>query len=435
MATLTERPGTQGEAKKPGLKLGNTFSSFKIYNFRLNWTGQLISQMGTWMQTVGQAWLVLQLTNSPVALATVTALGTLPVLCSTLFAGVLADRFNKRKLLMTTNCIYLVQSSTLAILTLSGHIQLWEIYLLAFIMGCISALDQPSRQSFGMELVGRENIVNAVGLQSAQFNGARLLGPAVAGVLIANWGVAICFSLNAVSYVAALAALLLMRTDQFYSVPAKRAGIRMIGDLVEGIKFLWHTPSLMVIVIVLGGIGTFGYNTGTVIPLLAEDFLHSGSTGYGFLLGSLGAGAVLAGLGMAFLGRSSHGLLLRAGGAYCVMYLAVAFTPWFPVAVVLWVALGAAIQALMSSGNTLLQLGTPDHLRGRVMSVYGLLMFGSTPIGAVFTGVLAQSIGISLTVAIEAALCLTAFGSGLLYYLHKSGTHTAPMRTPLGGSG
>lgn len=406
--TTTEAP------TKSGLDLGRTFSSFKVYNFRLYWCGQLVSQSGTWMQSVGQAWLVLQITHSALALATVAALQALPILCGTLFAGVVVDRLPKRRVLVATQILFLAQSSTLATLTVTGRIQLWEIYVLAVIMGCIGAFDNPARQAMAMELVGREHLVNAVGLNSAQFNGARLVGPAIAGFLIAAWGVPICFILNAISYLSALVSLLLLRSREFHAMPPRRRG-NMLVEFGEGMRFLWRRPPLMVVVIVLGGLGTFGWNTGTVIPLLAEDSLHAGSTGYGILLGSLGAGCLLAGLGMAFHGRSSQRLLLTAGGLCIVLLLLVAYVPWFAVAMLLFVLLGAGMQAMMASGSSLLQLGAPDHLRGRVMSVYTLLMFGSTPIGALITGFLAQAIGINLTVAIEAGLCLVFYGLALLY--------------------
>jgi len=367
------------------------------------------------MQAVGQAWLVLELTNSPFALATVTALQQGPVLFSSLFAGVVVDRLPKRRIMFVTQSLFLAQSSTLAVLTITHHIQLWQIYILAFTMGCINVFDNPSQQAFVMELVGREHIVNAVGLNSAQFNGARLLGPAIGGLLIARWDVGVCFSLNAISYVSALLALGLLRSREFQAVPPKRRREGVFTELGEGMRFIWNSPSSMVVVIVLAGIGTFGYNTGTVIPLLAEYSLHAGSRGYGFILGALGLGCMIAGLGIAFRSRSSPGLLLAAGCVFGVLLLSVAYVPWLPLAVAIFVMLGAAIQTLMASGNTLLQLAAPDQLRGRVMSVYTLLMFGSTPIGALFTGFWAERMGISATVALEAGLCIIAAGFGLLY--------------------
>ena len=367
------------------------------------------------MQAVGQAWLVLELTNSPFALATVTALQQGPVLFSSLFAGVVVDRLPKRRLMFVTQSLFLIQSTTLATLTVTHHIQLWEIYLLALSMGCINVFDGPSQQAFVMELVGREHIVNAVGLNSAQFNGARLLGPAIGGLLIARWDVGVCFSLNAISYVSALTALALLRSREFKAVPPKRRREGMLSELGDGIRFIWKSPSSMVVVIVLGGIGTFGYNTGTVIPLLAEYSLHAGSRGYGFILGALGLGCVLAGLGVAFRSRSTSGLLLVAGSIYGVLLLSVAYVPWLPLAVAIFIMLGAGIQTVMATGNTLLQLAAPDELRGRVMSVYTLLMFGSTPIGALFTGFWAERMGISATVALEALLCLAAASAGVVY--------------------
>ncbi|MFI5266556.1 MAG: MFS transporter, partial [Chloroflexota bacterium] len=232
-----------------GTRVSQTFASFGNYNFRLYWFGQLISQAGTWMQMVGQAWLVLEITHSPFALGTVSALQFLPVLCVTLFAGVIVDRLPKHRLLLVTQSVALAQALTLAALTASGHIQLWQIYVLASVLGLVSAFDQPARQSFVMELVGRDNIVNAVALNSAQFNVARLIGPAIGGVLIATLGVAICFFINAASFVAVLVSLLLLRAGEFHSLPVKKTGKRVLSEIGEGLRFLLGAPDLMVVVI------------------------------------------------------------------------------------------------------------------------------------------------------------------------------------------
>jgi MFS family permease len=402
-------------SRLPARKAVQAFESLRSYNFRLYWCGQLISQAGTWMQTVAQSWLVLQLTGSPFALGTVSALQFLPVLCVSLFAGVVVDRLPKHRLLLATQSTALVQAAVLAALTASGRIQLWQIYVLAAILGLVNAFDQPTRQSFVMELVGRGNVVNAVALNSAQFNLARLIGPAIGGILIATWGVAICFSINAASFVAVLASLLLLHPSEFHSLPARAAGKRVLAEIGAGIRFLWTTPELMVVVIVVAGIGCFGYNLNTVIPLIAEFSLHTGADGFGLLVTAVGIGSLVAALGVATRSRVGKRTVLIGGGAFGAIYMAVGFVPWFGAAMALLAVLGFASLVFSSASNSTLQLGSPDYLRGRVMSVYTLLVMGSTPIGALITGWLAETAGVRATVAVEAGVCLLSVGAALIY--------------------
>ncbi len=409
-------------------KLQRTLSSFQNYNFRIYWFGQLISQAGTWMQTVGQAWLVLELTQSPVALGTVIALQTLPVLCIVLFAGVIVDRLPKHRVMLATQSVALVQSLILAILTATGHIQLWQIYILAATLGFVNAFDNPTRQSFVMELVGRENLVNAVGLNSAQFNSARLIGPAIGGVLIARWGVSVCFFINAISYLAALTALLKLRPAEFHLTAETRHRGRMLSELSEGIRFIKNTPRLLVVIILLSGLGCFGYNWNTVTPLLATDLLHSGATGFGLMVSALGIGSLGGAVMLAVRGRSSVHILFGAAIIFGVGYLAVGFVPWFGLSFVLFAILGFVGLTFSTSANTTLQLGSPDHLRGRVMGIFTLLMLGSTPIGSLVTGFLTASIGIQWAVATEASICLLAVALALTYQVRVV-NHGQPVGT------
>src|SRR5690348_3213475 len=228
-----------GAPRTPGRNpLPRTFASFRSYNYRLFWFGQLVSQVGTWMQRVAQSWLVLELTHSPEKLGTVTALQFAPILFLSLFAGVWVDRWTKHKVVIVTQSLALVQSLALAILTLAGHIQLWQIYVLALMLGAINAFDNPARQSFLMEMVGRDNIVNAVALNSAQFNGSRLLGPAIGGLIIAGWSVGICFLINAISFFAVLVGLLMMRPTEFFNVPSRgRSTSSVVAQLRDGLSF------------------------------------------------------------------------------------------------------------------------------------------------------------------------------------------------------
>ncbi len=249
-----------------------TFQSLRNYNFRLFWLGQLVSLVGTWMQIVGQSWLVLELSGSPLALGTMAALQFLPISALTLFAGVLVDRVSKRRLLLLTQSVALTQALLLAVLVYTGLARLWHVYLLAATLGVVNAVEHPARQAFVVELVGRDDLPNAVALNSTLFNGARVLGPAIGGVVIARLGLAYCFLLNAASFLAVLGGLLAMRRQQLLA-PAPHARGRVLGELRAGLSFSLHTPPVLLAIALVGVFGTFGYNFTVGLPLLAHDAL------------------------------------------------------------------------------------------------------------------------------------------------------------------
>lgn len=397
-----------GARRIPGRNtLPRTFASFRSYNYRLFWFGQLVSQVGTWMQRVAQSWLVLELTHSPEKLGTVTALQFAPILFLSLFAGVWVDRWVKHKVVIVTQSLALVQSLALAILTLAGHIQLWQIYVLALMLGAVNAFDNPARQSFLMEMVGRDNIVNAVALNSAQFNGSRLLGPAIGGLIIAGWSVGICFLINAVSFFAVLVGLLMMRPAEFYNLaPRGRSTTGVVSQLRDGLQFVFGRVDLTVVVIVASVIACFGYNFNVVMPLMAERAFNAGADAFGLLMAAIGLGSVIAAFAVATMGKSNIKLLLVGAMCFGALEIATAASPWFLLALGLLVGVGYAGLIITSSANTQLQLSAPDHLRGRVMSVYSLMFTGTTPIGALITGFLAGAIHVRMTLGIEASLCV-----------------------------
>jgi MFS family permease len=409
-------------------RLGRTFESFRSYNFRLFWIGQLVSQIGTWMQMVALPWLVLQLTHSPAALGTVTALQFVPILVVVLFAGVIVDRYPKQWLLVATQTVSLAQALILAALTASGNIQVWEIYLLAMVLGLTNAFDSPARQSFVTELVGRENVVNAVGLSSAQFSSARLVGPAIGGLVIASWGVAACFFLNSISFLAVLISLFFLRRQEFHAAPKRPGGAPVFHQLREGLNFLMSTPELTVATIVLAGNGAFIYSTSSIIPLIAQYELNVGPEQFGLLVAAVGLGSLVMALTIASRGRSSQRILLTAAGVFGLFYLSLAFAPSFAVGFVLLVLVGGSIQVFGTSVNSLMQMGSPDHLRGRVMAVFTLLTNGITPLGSLFTGFVTASAGIRFTLAGEAAICLLALGLALAYRARARSTGLAIQR-------
>jgi len=403
--------------------LPRTFASFRSYNFRLFWSGQLVSQVGTWMQRVAQSWLVLDMTHSAEKLGTVTALQFAPILFLSLFAGVWVDRLPKHRVLVLTQSLALVQSLAMAVLTLAGHIQLWQIYVLALMLGAINAFDNPTRQAFLMEMVGREHIVNAVALNSAQFNGSRLLGPAIGGLIIAGWSVGICFLINAISFFAVLICLLLMHPDQFYNVaPRSRSTESVISQLRDGLAFVFGRRDLTIVVIVASVVACFGYNFNVIMPLMAQRAFNAGADAFGLLMAAIGLGSLIAAFAVATIGKSNIKVLLVGAMAFGALEIATAASPWFPLAMVLLVGVGYAGLIITSSANTQLQLSAPDHLRGRVMSVYSLTFTGTTPIGALISGFLAGAIPVRLTLGLEASMCVLVPLAALIFVTRQPST-------------
>jgi MFS family permease len=394
--------------------LAGTFRSLRNYNYRLFFFGQMISLTGTWMQTIGQAWLVLDLTHSPLALGTVTMLQFLPISLLVLFGGVIADKVPKRRLLVLTQTAAMAQAFILAFLIWSGLIELWQIFVLAAMLGLTNALDNPTRQAFVVEMVGREDVMNAVALNSSLFNSARLVGPAVGGVIIAVVGVGAAFFINGVTFIAVIIGLLLIKPDLLY--PASRGGTgHLLEQLAEGLRYSLRTPAILLIVILMATIGTFGYNFTVVLPLLARNVLNVGSIGFGAMTSAMGVGSLAAALALATLRKPSRRTLLIGATAFAALLAAVSASHTYAVTLVLLIALGAASISFTATANSSLQIAAPDHLRGRVMSLYMLLFAGSTPIGGQLTGFMAEHIGVQSTLGIEAAVCVLGIVAALAY--------------------
>lgn len=424
MAANTHTAAIDGSAQEPPTpprrrhwlpeSVTRGFSALEIRNYRLFWIGQLISLTGTWMQTTAQAWLVIELTRSPFALGFVTTLQFLPIMLLSLVGGVITDRLPKRRLLTITQTLALVQAVVFGTLVAFGVIQLWQIYLLALIQGTINAIDNPSRQAFVPELTGREHLVNAVALNSMLFNGARIIGPALAGLVIARIGIAPTLYLNALSFVAVIAGLLMMDPSQFWAAPQRTTG-PVRKRLAEGLTYVWRTPDVLLIMIVVAAIGTFGYNFSVVLPLLAGFVLHTSATGFGGLSAFLGIGSLAAALATAFARKVTPRRLLIGSACFSLLLGAVAFSTNFVLSAALLMALGFAGIMFSTTANTLLQLMVPDALRGRVMSLYILLFAGSTPIGGFLIGTFSNIIGVSWTLFASAALCLAGVLGAVVY--------------------
>jgi MFS family permease len=386
-------------------RLARGFSSLRIRNYRLYSISQVISLTGTWMQTTAQAWLVLQLTDSPFALGLVTTLQFLPVTLLALYGGVLADRLPKRRTLVVTQTAALIQATVFGLLVATGTIQLWHLYVLAVIQGMITAVDNPVRQAFVVELVGRDSVINAVALNSIVFNAARIVGPAVAGLLIAGLGVAPALFLNALSFVPVIWTLLIL--DQralFPASPAVAGSVRR--QLMEGLAYSWRTPNVLFVLIVIAFIGTFGYNFGVVLPLLADYVLKTDAAGFGALSSFLGFGSLIAAVSVAYVRNVTARRLIIGSTAFSILLGAVALSPVFALSAALLVALGFSGIIFSTTSNTLLQLSVPDELRGRVMSLNVLLFLGSTPVGGFLIGTLSRLIGVPTTLFSCAVLCL-----------------------------
>jgi MFS family permease len=395
------------------------FSALRQRNFRLYWIGQLVSVMGTWMQTVGQAWLVLQLTHSPFQLGVVGALQLLPVLLLSLVAGVLVDHWPKRRVLLLTQAGALLQALALWYLVVSGAIQLWQIYVLAFLLGLTACMEKPARQAIIVELTGRDDLPNAVALNSALANLARIVGPSVGGVLIAVSGVALLFLLNAASYLAVILALALMRTHEMYAWGAAPPDGRQRStwrSLREGLAYLWRTPAIFLPMVVVGFGLLFGSNFNVVLPLFATSVLHVGAPGFGFLSAALGAGSLLGALWLAWTHlRPTIRRVLSGGLIFGSLLAALAVTRFFPLALVLIAGIGFAETIFVEVYAILAQLIVPDRLRGRVTSVSVLFIDGTVPPGYLLTGWLSSVYGAPRALLLGALLTLLVVGAGWLW--------------------
>jgi predicted MFS family arabinose efflux permease len=376
-------------------------------DFRVYFAGTLVSQICNWMQSVTQSWLVLQLTGSPFLLGLISTLQSGPVLLLSVFTGVLADRLSKRNILIFTQAVQSGLALILGLLVFTGHVRYSTVAVMAVMWGVMNALDQPTRQSFVMELVDRKHVTSAVGMNSASFNSARIIGPAVAGVLIARIGLFPGFLVNAAAFLVSIAALTRVPPRR----PAARTGaVPMLEEIAEGIAYAVRTPAVRFILGLQIIVSFCVFNFSVYVPLLASQVLGLGSEGFGFLMASLGIGAVAAGLSLGAIGsrEPAPGLIAAAIGLACAGLLGLSVTRHFWPAAILLAAVGFTGTIGVAGCNTSLQLAAPDALRGRIMSLYTLLSGGVFPIGAFFVGAVSEAAGVSRAFAINGALGLVA---------------------------
>jgi MFS family permease len=378
-----------------------TFASLRRHrNYRLFFTGQLVSVIGTWMQNIALAWLVVELTRSPLAVGLLAFCRFIPFTVLGLFAGVVADRFDNRRLVIITQATSMAFSALLAVLVLTGPPPLWLIYVLAVLSSTALVFDAPGRHALTFQLVGREELSNAVSLNASLFNASRVVGPALAGVLIAAFGVGVCFAINAVSFLAVLASLLLMRPAEL--VPLVREGLppTLMRGIREGLSYVRHTPQARLVLAIVTVVSTLGFNFHVILPLLASETLDTGPRVFGILSAFFGGGALTGALLSAALGRASWKVLVAGTGGFSLSLLALApVTTVWPAAVLLFLT-GACFSLWTANANTILQLGAPDQLRGRVVSIYLWAFAGLAPVGGLLAGWLTEVGGTALSFAV-----------------------------------
>ena len=388
------------------MRIYHAFSALTQRNFRLFWFGQVISLTGTWMHSTGQGWLVLKLTDSPFYLGLVGSAASLPILLFTLGGGVIADRFPKRKILLVTQTVLLFLAFSLALLVSSGTVTVWHVLIIAFCIGTTGAFDIPARQSFLIEMVGKEKLTNAIALNSAAFNGTRVIGPAIAGLIIGYLGLSFCFYINALSFLASLAGLLKMKFKSEDITIGKKAGFK--EEFIQGLNYILSESDIYIIILSVGIISFFGFPYITFLPVYARDILKSGATGLGILMGFAGAGALIGALNLAIMGDFRRkGVLMVTSAIILSTALFIfslstnAYLSYLMLFLIGWSAISQ-----IATANSLLQLMVPDRLRGRVMSSFTMVFLGMSTLGNLAVGILAAYVETQTALGISAKFCL-----------------------------
>jgi MFS family permease len=382
-----------------------TFSALSVPNYRRFFIGQAISLVGTWMQSVAQSWLVLVLTGSGTQLGAVVALQTLPVLLLGPYGGVVADRVDKRRLMVALQTMMGLLALVLGLLTVTGAVRLWQVYLLAFLLGMNNAFENPARQSFVLEMVGPHELPNAVSLNSVLVNSARAIGPAIAGIVIATGGIGVCFLLNAASFAAVVYSLVTMDLGRLKPSPPAERGP---GQLREGFAYVRRTPNLAIPLAMMALIGMLAYEFQVVLPVVAREVFHGGSQTYGFMTAAMGIGALVGGLVIATQRRTGLRPVMVGAAAFGIVILAAAVAPNLPLELVALVGVGAGSVSFLAVGNSTLQLASEPTMRGRVMALWAVAFLGSTPIGGPIAGFVAEHAGGRWALLMGALACFAA---------------------------
>jgi MFS family permease len=403
--TAGASPFDGARAAAPASKLPAALRALRHRNYQLFFFGQLVSLTGTWMQSVAQSWLIYRMTGSAVLLGLVGFASQIPVFLLAPVGGAVADRYRRHRILVTTQTVAMILAFSLAGFTLSGRIEEWHIFAFAALLGINNAFDIPARQAFVADMVGREDLLNAIALNSSMVNGARVVGPAVAGILVAAVGEGWCFFANAVSYVAVIAGLLMMKLTFARREPSR---VSALASIVEGFRFVTRTSPVRALLLLLGLISLMGMPYAVLMPIFADQILHGGASGLGLLMGASGAGALAGALSLAarngLRGLGRWVALSSAGFGASVILFSTSRSFWLSAALLLPVGFSMMIE--MASSNTLIQAMVPDALRGRVMAVYSMMFMGMAPIGALLAGALAQRLGAPATVALGGSVCI-----------------------------
>ncbi|HEX7472543.1 MAG TPA: MFS transporter [Candidatus Limnocylindrales bacterium] len=405
---------------RPSLRSVAAFQGWRAFrhrNYRLFFGGQFVSLIGTWMTAVAQSWLILQLTGNPFDLGLLTVVQFGPVLVLGLFGGLIADALPKRPTLYVTQTVAMIVSFLLFGLAATHVVQVWQVFLLAGVMGVRNAVDMPTRQAFAVEMVGRADIGNAVALNSAMFNGARVLGPAIAGLTIGAFGVSIAFLIDAFSFLAVLFGLFLMRQEELrpspiFARPTSVGGV--FSNLGEGLTYVRRTPLVLLAIVIVGVVATFGINFTILVPPLAQGNLHVGAEGYGFLMAASGVGSLLAALAIAFGGTRPIRMLI-GGLVLGTAEILIGVIGSYPIDLVLMFVAGSGAITMMATANTSIQMAVPDELRGRVMSVYTTVFAGTSPVGGLLLGGLASNAGAAAAIAWGGGVSVIAAVVGLVW--------------------
>ena len=382
----------------PPPKWATTLRALRHRNFQLFFSGQLVSLIGTWMQTVAQAWLVYRMTKSALLLGSVGFASQIPVFLIAPFGGIAADRANRQRLVIATQISSMILAGILAWLTLSGRVQVWHIFVLAAMLGVVNAFDIPSRQAFLVDMVGKGDLMNAIALNSSMFNGARVIGPAIAGILVARIGEGWCFAANSISYIAVITGLLLMKVHCAPRVSSHSP----IEDIIEGFRWVNQTRVIRALLLLIGLVSLVGMPYTVLMPVFADKILHGGARGLGILMGATGVGALFGALtlaaktGVKGLGR----WVAITCATFGISLFLFSFSTSFWLSAALLLPAGYSMMLQMACSNTLIQTMVPDQLRGRVMSVYSMMFMGMAPFGAFFGGALAHRMGAPFTVAV-----------------------------------
>jgi len=374
-------------------------------NFQLFFSGQLISLIGTWMDNIAEAWLVYRLTGSSLLLGTVAFAGQIPVFLLAPVGGMVADRWNRQRVVIATQASSMVLAGILAVLTLTGRIAVWEVVVLAALMGAVNAFDIPARQAFLVDMVGRDDLMNAIALNSSMFNGARVIGPSIAGILVASIGEGWCFAANSISYIAVIVGLLLMQVSR---APVETLRVSPFEHIVEGFRFVWNTGPVRALLLLLGLVSLVAMPYSVLMPIFAARILHGNARTLGVLMGATGVGALGGALtlasrsGVKGLGRWVA-IACASFGTFLILF---SLSCWYLLSVAMLVPVGFSMMVQMASSNTLIQAMVPDRLRGRAMAVYSMMFMGMAPIGSFLSGWSADHIGAQWTLAIGGVVAI-----------------------------